>query len=52
MTTFLYQELYYYLFNQITDAITAIERQNFGTEKEILIRAQQMAEERYLDGED
>lgn len=48
----LYQELYYYLFNQITDAITAIERQDFGTAKDILIRAQQTAEERYLDAEE
>ena len=48
----LYQELYYYLFNQITDAVSAIERQNFGTAKDILIRAQQTAEERYLDAEE
>lgn len=43
-----YKSLYFQLFNRITDAIAAMEQQNFGTAKEILIHAQQDAEERYL----
>lgn len=35
------------LFNAVTDAITALERQDFGTAKELLIRGQQAAEEAY-----
>ena len=46
----LFKPLYFHLFNRITDALAAMERQNFGTAKEILIRAQQDAEARYLDG--
>ena len=44
----LYQTLYFHLFNQITDALQAIDAQNYGTAKDILIRAQQDAEEQYL----
>ena len=44
----LYQTLYFHLFNQITDALQAIDAQNYGAAKDILIRAQQDAEERYL----
>lgn len=45
----IYKSLYFHLFNQMTDAISAIEQQNFGTAKDILIHAQQSAEEQYLD---
>ena len=48
----IYKELYYYLFNQITDALSALERQDFGKAKDILIQAQQDAEEKYIGAED
>ena len=40
---------YTVLFNGITDAIEAINRQNYGLAKEILIKAQQDAEEKALE---
>lgn len=43
-----YKELYYLLFNGITDAIEQINKQNVGTAKDLLIRVQQEAEERYI----
>ena len=45
----LYKDLYFHLFNQITDALEAMEGQNFGQARDILIRAQQEAEETYLN---
>ena len=45
----LYKNLYFHLFNQITDALEALEEQNFGKVREILIRAQRDAEETYLN---
>ena len=39
---------YTHLFARVSDAIEALERQNFGEAKDILIRAQQEAEELYL----
>ena len=48
----LYKNLYFHLFNQITDALEEMERQNFGRSRDILIRAQQEAEERYLNAEE
>lgn len=36
-------------FNGITDALTALSEQNFGTAEAILIQAQQRAEDAYLD---
>ena len=39
------------LFNAVTDAILAIEHQNFGLAKDILIQAQQKAEELYMEKE-
>lgn len=44
-----YQQLYYRLFNGITDAIEAIQKQNYGLAKDILISAQCTAEDMYLD---
>ncbi len=43
-----YQTGYYQLFNAATDAIRAIEQQNYGAAKEILIAAQLAAEEGYI----
>lgn len=40
---------YTILFNGITDALTALSEQNFGTAEAILIQAQQRAEDAYLD---
>ena len=43
------RDAYFSLFAAMADAIDAIEQQNFGTAKEILVRAQQKWEERYLE---
>ena len=47
-----YQLLYYKLFNACTDALEAMEAQNFGQAKETLIAAQQEAEELFINQED
>ena len=44
-----YKMLYLKLFNAITDALEAMEAQNFGQAKELLRQAQIDAEEAYLD---
>lgn len=44
----MYEELYHALFNAVTDALRAMEQENFGQAKELLIRAQQLCEERYI----
>ena len=46
-----YQKLYTLLFNAVTDALEEMEKLNFGRAKELLIAAQQAAEEAYI-GED
>ena len=46
-----YQKAYYLLFNAITDALAALEQQNFGQAKQGLIAAQQGAEEMFLNDE-
>ena len=38
------------LFNGVTDALAALEQQNYGAAREILVRAQQSAEEAYIEG--
>lgn len=48
----LYQSLYYHLFNSITDALCAMEAQHYAMARDILIRAQQMAEDRYINAEE
>lgn len=47
-----YQRLYTLLFNSITDAIEALQAQNFGAAQEILVKAQQQAEDIYLEETD
>ncbi len=42
---------YLTLFNAVTSAIQALEAQNFGETKALLIKGQQDAEEMYLNGE-
>ena len=44
-----YQPLYTLLFNAVTDAVEAMEQMNFGQARDILIHAQQQAEEQYID---
>ena len=44
-----YYHMYYHLFNALTDALEAIEAQNFGQAKDILILAQQETEEMFMD---
>lgn len=48
----LYKKMYYILFNAMTDALRALEEQNFGLAKQRLINAQQQAEEMFLDAEE
>ena len=40
---------YTLLFNRVTDAIKALEQQNYGTARDILVKAQQEAEELYIE---
>ena len=44
-----YKVMYLQLFNAVTDSIEALAAQNFGKAKEILIKAQQDAEEYYME---
>ena len=46
-----YQKLYTLLFNSITDALECLERYEFLEAKNILIDAQQTAEEEYMSEE-
>lgn len=44
----MYEELYHLLFNAATDALRAMERENFGQARDLLVQAQQACEERYM----
>ena len=46
------EKRYRLLFNQITDALAALDEMNIGAARQILIRAQQDAEEMYLSEAD
>ncbi len=46
-----YEKMYHLLFNAITDALEQIEKQNLGSAKELLISAQQKAEDIYITTE-
>ena len=48
----MYKNMYFHLFNAVTDALRQMERQNFGAAAEILRQAQIDSEEIYLDAED
>ena len=48
----LYKELYYQLFNAITDSLRMMEQQNFGMAIKRLKKAQYDAEEAYISAED
>lgn len=43
-----FKEPYLILFRAVRDAIKAIEAQNYGTAKELLVKGEQQAEEAYL----
>jgi hypothetical protein len=47
-----YEKLYRILFNGITDALDAFEREDYPSTKETLIRAQQAAEDYYIEGDE
>ena len=44
-----YKKLYFHLFNAVTDALQAMEQQNYGQATQLLIAAQQETEEMYMD---
>ena len=46
-----YEKLYFQLFAAMADAVDAIDAANYGQAKEILVSAQQEAEEQYIDAE-
>ena len=46
-----YEKLYHLLFNAITDALEQMEKLNYGSAKDLLITAQQQAEEIYMSAE-
>ncbi len=48
----MYQKMYYTLFNAVTDALRAMEENNYGIAQQILKTAQQQAEEIFLDTEE
>lgn len=43
-----YQEPYHILWNGISDALVAIREQNFGLAQELLLQAQQQAEDAFI----
>ena len=47
-----YKDLYFQMVRASEQALRALERQDFGTARSILISAQQAAEERYLEEEE
>ena len=46
-----HEMIYFHLFNRVTDAVRELEQQNYGNAKDILINAQQEAEEGYISDE-
>ena len=46
-----YKKMYLHLFNHVSDALESLEQQNFGQAKEILVAAQQQAEDEYVESE-
>lgn len=47
----MYKKLYFGLFNRLTDVLELLEQQKYDEARELIIKIQQEAEERYLDGE-
>lgn len=52
MTAGMYKEMYYHLFNAVTDAWQALEQSNYGTARDILKKAQTETEEMYLSADE
>lgn len=50
--TGMYKKMYLQLFNAVTDSLEAMEAQNFGQARELLIAAQQVCEEIYMDADE
>lgn len=48
----IYKRLYYMIFNAMTDTIEALEYQNYGRAIQIMKKAQQEAEERFMKEEE
>lgn len=46
-----YEQLYYQLFAAMANAVEAMEKMNFGQARELLIAAQQKAEEECISAE-
>ena len=47
-----YNKMYLLLFNAISDALEQMQSQNYGNAKDMLIAAQQKAEDIYITAED
>lgn len=47
----IYEEMYYHLFNAVTDALTSLAERNYGQAESLLKQAQQDVEEIYLNQE-
>lgn len=48
----MFKKMYLLLFNRVTEAIKVLEHNDVSSARTILIRAQQDAEELYMEGED
>ena len=48
----MYRKMYYTLFNAVTDALNAMEQQNYGQARALLVAAQQQSEEIFMDSEE
>ena len=48
----MYRKMYYTLFNAITDALNAMEQQNYGQARALLVAAQQQSEEIFMDSDE
>ena len=48
----MYRKMHYTLFNAITDALNAMEQQNYGQARALLVAAQQQSEEIFMDSEE
>lgn len=47
-----YKEMYYHLFNAVTDALAMLARQNYGLAAKRLKRAQRETKEWYLEADE
>ena len=48
----MYRKMYYTLFNAVTDALNAMEQQNYGQARALLVAAQQQSEEIFMDSDE